>query len=371
MSFWRKLNSTPWLFVSLALPCQSGDLGQCVADIYRWSLTLVGIAAFVQIIIAGFSYITAAGNVGQASSAKSKISGALLGVVILFSSYIILNTINPDLVGGSFSLPGDKSAKEVVLLKLSPESVPAGGTLILTGTNFTNRSQVLINGQPQTATRFINGLELRVPLGEFFKEGDELTVSVRDNEQETTSLTIKVIAAGSTTLDKLDPSSGNIGDLVSIIGQNLKEGTAVFWNDGPVTSNFVDEETINFRVPDSPPGEHQVELRLDSRSIGKLKFTIGTVINRAPDSLPSSSTSPSPSNPPEQCVERPVLVELDGLCFWGLDGFENHVPDCSGETSRWVGENAPDCPCADGNTPPFDNICYYKIEVECLVCVKE
>lgn len=65
----------------------------------------MGIVAFVQIIYAGWIYLTAAGNTTKTGDAMKKISNAILGIVLLFSSYIILNTINPDLVGGSFGLP--------------------------------------------------------------------------------------------------------------------------------------------------------------------------------------------------------------------------------------------------------------------------
>lgn len=87
-------------------PC-AGDvnLGKCIADIYNWSLTIVGIIAFVQILFAGVMILTAAGNATKISEARRKISNAILGIIILFSSWLILNTINPDLVGGTLNLP--------------------------------------------------------------------------------------------------------------------------------------------------------------------------------------------------------------------------------------------------------------------------
>lgn len=89
-----------------SFPC-TGDisLGKCVADIYTWSLTIVGIIAFVQILFAGVMIMTAAGNATKISEARKKISNAILGIIILFSSWLILNTINPNLTGGSFKLP--------------------------------------------------------------------------------------------------------------------------------------------------------------------------------------------------------------------------------------------------------------------------
>ena len=99
----------PASFALLTLPCQdSANLGECVSGIYSWSLTIVGIVAFVEIVYAGWIYLTAAGNTSKTGDAMKKISNAVLGIVLLFSSYLILNTINPDLVGGSLGLPNLK-----------------------------------------------------------------------------------------------------------------------------------------------------------------------------------------------------------------------------------------------------------------------
>ena len=108
----------PLTYAAFAFPCtNSSELGSCISDIYTWSLSIVGIVAFVQIVFAGVLYLTAAGNATRVSEAKSKISNAILGIIILFSSYLILNTINPDLVGGSFNLP-DFSGSETVDIDL-------------------------------------------------------------------------------------------------------------------------------------------------------------------------------------------------------------------------------------------------------------
>ncbi len=99
----------PVSFVLVSIPCaNNGTIGECVSGLYNWSLAIVGVVAFVQIIYAGFLYLTAAGNTSKTGDAMSKISNAVLGIVLLFSSYLILNTINPDLVGGGINLPNLK-----------------------------------------------------------------------------------------------------------------------------------------------------------------------------------------------------------------------------------------------------------------------
>jgi len=145
-------------FALLTLPCQdSAGLGECISGIYSWSLAVVGIVAFVQIVYAGWLYLTAAGNTSKAGAAMSKISNAILGIILLFSSYLILNTINPDLVGGGISLPnlkGDKVTPVDYGNGISPTypdtSLPPGGNgnqnfTLIKGGVFDNNGKVLAN----------------------------------------------------------------------------------------------------------------------------------------------------------------------------------------------------------------------------------
>ena len=88
-----------------SLPCQNNEaIGECISQIYTVSLSLVGIVAFVQIVWGGFMLLTAAGNTSKTGQAMDKIKNAILGIILLFSSYLILNTINPDLVNFKFNL---------------------------------------------------------------------------------------------------------------------------------------------------------------------------------------------------------------------------------------------------------------------------
>jgi len=80
--------------------------GQLVAMIFTWSLNILGIVVFVMIFYAGFMWFTAAGNTARVNEAKERITNAITGAIILLAAYIILYTINPDLVGGTFTLPG-------------------------------------------------------------------------------------------------------------------------------------------------------------------------------------------------------------------------------------------------------------------------
>jgi hypothetical protein len=50
------------------------------------------------VMYAGIQWITAAGNSSKIENAKSTMNGAFIGLVLALSSYVILNTINPELV---------------------------------------------------------------------------------------------------------------------------------------------------------------------------------------------------------------------------------------------------------------------------------
>ena len=74
------------------------ELPSYINYLFIFSLGLVTILALTQLIIGGITYILAAGNAAKVEDAKDMILQALLGVGILLISYLLLRTINPDLV---------------------------------------------------------------------------------------------------------------------------------------------------------------------------------------------------------------------------------------------------------------------------------
>jgi hypothetical protein len=84
----------------------SSGLADFVNKLYNWSLGIAGTLAVVMIVYGGIKYIVSAGNVGQQSDAKSIITNAIWGIVLLAGAYLILFTINPQLVNLSANEPG-------------------------------------------------------------------------------------------------------------------------------------------------------------------------------------------------------------------------------------------------------------------------
>lgn len=73
------------------------DIADFMAFGYQYSIGIAVILAIVVIIIGGLQWAISAGNPGTIGSAKRKIFGAVAGLVIASTSFIILDTINPEL----------------------------------------------------------------------------------------------------------------------------------------------------------------------------------------------------------------------------------------------------------------------------------
>lgn len=77
------------------------DFSSYIQGVFNFLVGFVIFAALLMIVIGGFYYITSAGNQAQAGTAKKIITDALLGLIVVFLTYLILFTINADLVGTS------------------------------------------------------------------------------------------------------------------------------------------------------------------------------------------------------------------------------------------------------------------------------
>jgi len=69
-----------------------------LAWLYYFIVSIAGLVAFLMLVWGGFGYLTSAGNPGKIGEAKDRMTSAIVGLIIIFTSFIILQTINPDLV---------------------------------------------------------------------------------------------------------------------------------------------------------------------------------------------------------------------------------------------------------------------------------
>lgn len=74
------------------------NIGEYIAGLYNYSLGIAGVLAGIMVTIGGVKWLMSAGNAPAIASAKKTIFGAIVGMILLFGSYILLNTVNPRLV---------------------------------------------------------------------------------------------------------------------------------------------------------------------------------------------------------------------------------------------------------------------------------
>ncbi|MBI3442568.1 MAG: hypothetical protein HY007_02280 [Candidatus Sungbacteria bacterium] len=75
---------------------QSANLGDLLANIYYFLLGLVGISALVMFVWGGIEYMLAGDK--DPGEAKKRMKNAVYGLVLALTAYLVLYTINPDLV---------------------------------------------------------------------------------------------------------------------------------------------------------------------------------------------------------------------------------------------------------------------------------
>jgi len=73
-------------------------IAEYIRGIYNFSISVLGILCVIMVMVGGLQWLVAGGNSKAISDAKSRISSALMGLILSLGSWTILNFINPDLV---------------------------------------------------------------------------------------------------------------------------------------------------------------------------------------------------------------------------------------------------------------------------------
>ncbi len=76
---------------------EDSELQHLVKYLYEWGIAIGILAAFGSLVFAGFQYTSSAGNPTLRNEAMGRIQSAGIGLVLLLSSFLILETINPAL----------------------------------------------------------------------------------------------------------------------------------------------------------------------------------------------------------------------------------------------------------------------------------
>lgn len=76
----------------------TGDLGEYVSKAYIWMVGASTTIAIVFLMVAGLRWALGGLNAEQVGAAKKTIQNALIGLILLLCSYLILATVNPQLL---------------------------------------------------------------------------------------------------------------------------------------------------------------------------------------------------------------------------------------------------------------------------------
>ncbi len=74
------------------------DFPTYIMAVYKFGLWTIGISAMLMIVLGGYMYLVSAGNASQTGKAKGVIADAIVGLILALVSWLLLYTINPDLV---------------------------------------------------------------------------------------------------------------------------------------------------------------------------------------------------------------------------------------------------------------------------------
>ena len=84
---------------------RAGLFGRYAKNAFNVSIGAAGILAVLMIVVAGVQYTLSYANESQKTDARSRINAAIAGLLIVISAYLVLYTINPDLVSLGLNVP--------------------------------------------------------------------------------------------------------------------------------------------------------------------------------------------------------------------------------------------------------------------------
>lgn len=115
-------------------------LAQYLSALYRFGVGASVVVCLVILIISGFQWVISGGNAGVIGEAKGRIAGALTGMLLAVGSYLVLYTINPNLVRFQslrvFYVQGVDLANLVIGDRDTPYGISAGTAQKLQDTTF-------------------------------------------------------------------------------------------------------------------------------------------------------------------------------------------------------------------------------------------
>lgn len=75
------------------------------SQVFAYLLSVAAFLAVIMVVIGGVQYLASGGNTSIVSDARGRIWSAILGLLLAISAWLILYTINPDLIHLRITVP--------------------------------------------------------------------------------------------------------------------------------------------------------------------------------------------------------------------------------------------------------------------------
>lgn len=90
-----------WINLAVPLPGATGgrvqNIGEYINLAYKLAISFLAIVCVLALLIGGIRYILSAGNASKAAEGMNFIKSSIIGLILGLASFLILNTINPQL----------------------------------------------------------------------------------------------------------------------------------------------------------------------------------------------------------------------------------------------------------------------------------
>ena len=176
--------------------------------VFRWVAGIVGVFGVLMVVVGGLQIAISRGNTGLVDAGRKRISGAVVGIALLFTSSIILITINPQF----YKTEGDMMFSQNMAIEDTFRNDPDYNSNSLSpgGVSYTNFN----NENCETNTTSIT-----VPIKNYANKDDTLTLEVSSQlAQEITEIFQEIYQNGG----KIDKShSGGFSCRAAVGGKRM------------------------------------------------------------------------------------------------------------------------------------------------------
>ena len=107
-------------FLNSKLTGEAGDASAVFNALFKLAITIGAMLAVFMFIWGGLQMITARDSAGSVGAGKTKMTNAIMGLLMLISTFVVLNTINPQLT--SLALFKGANGEDISRLEAAPRS---------------------------------------------------------------------------------------------------------------------------------------------------------------------------------------------------------------------------------------------------------